>query len=88
MGDEKRKKGRDDRVRYADITSVEPGNTAIIDGWGIHWVPWRGTTYNLWGFGCVKLTVGKRVVRVGSSDVENLAVFLKTKIQVASDREL
>jgi hypothetical protein len=74
------------RIRYADITSVEPDRTAIIDGWGIHWVPWRGMTYNLWGFGCVKLTVGKRVVRVGSGDVENLVAFLNTKVQKTSDR--
>jgi hypothetical protein len=69
------------RVRYADVTAVEPGCTSIIDGWGIHYIPWRGWTYNLWGFGCVKLTLGKRVLRVGSDDVENLAAFLKAKIQ-------
>ena len=68
-------------IRYADLTAVEPGRTSIIDGWGIHYIPWRGWTYNLWGFGCVKLTLGKRVIRVGSDDVENLAAFLKTKIQ-------
>jgi hypothetical protein len=68
-------------IRYADLTAVEPGRTSLIDGWGIHYIPWRGWTYNLWGFGCVKLTLGKRVIRVGSDDVENLAAFLKAKIQ-------
>jgi hypothetical protein len=68
------------RIRYADISSVEPGRTSIIDGWGIHQVPWRGTTYNLWGFGCVKLTLGKKVIRVGSDDVDNLVAFLRTKL--------
>jgi hypothetical protein len=68
------------RIRYADVTSVEPGRTSIIDGWGIHYILGRGWTYNLWGFGCVKLTLGRKVVRVGSDDVETLAAFLKTRI--------
>lgn len=68
------------RIPYSEITSVEPGRSAVIDGWGIHWVPGRGTTYNLWGFGCVVLKVGKRVIRVGSDDVENLVEFLRGKL--------
>ena len=68
------------RIRYADITAVEPGRTAIIDGWGIHYIIGRGWTYNLWGFGCVKLTLGKKVIRVGSDDVDRLAEFLRSKI--------
>ncbi len=67
------------RIRYADITAVEPGRTAIIDGWGIHYIFGRGWTYNLWGFGCVKLALGKKVIRVGSDDVEKLAEFLRGK---------
>jgi hypothetical protein len=67
------------RIRYADITSVEPGRTAFIDGWGIHYIIGRGWTYNLWGFGCVKLTLGKKVIRIGSDDVDNLAEFLRSK---------
>jgi hypothetical protein len=68
------------RIRYADITSVEAGRTSFLDGWGIHYILGRGWTYNLWGFGCVKLTLGRKVIRVGSDDVENLAAFLKTKV--------
>ena len=67
------------RIRYADITAVEPGHTAIIDGWGIHYIIGRGWTYNLWGFGCVKLTLGRKVIRVGSDDVDNLTEFLRRK---------
>ena len=67
-------------IRYSDIKSVEPDRTKFIDGWGIHWVPGRGTTYNLWGFGCVKLEVGNRVIRIGSDDVENLVEFLREKL--------
>lgn len=69
------------RIRYADITAVEPDHTKIIDGWGIHYVPCRGMTYNLWGFGCVKLTLGAKVIRVGTDDVANLAEFLRKKIE-------
>ena len=46
----------------------------------IHYFPGRGTTYNLWGFGCVKLWLGTKVIRVGSDDVENLVAFLRTKV--------
>ena len=67
-------------IPYSEIKSVEPDQTKFIDGWGIHWVPGRGTTYNLWGFDCVKLQVGNRVIRIGSDDVENLVEFLRERI--------
>jgi hypothetical protein len=69
------------RIRYADVTSVEPGRSSIIDGWGIHWVPGRGWTYNLWGFQCATLTVRGGIVRIGSDDVDNLVGFLHGKIK-------
>ncbi len=68
------------RIPYADISSVQADRTSWIDGWGIHWVPGRGYTYNLWGFSCVKLEVRGRVIRIGSDDVENLVKFIKAKI--------
>ena len=43
------------RIPYSDITSAKPDTTSLIDGWGIHWIPFRGWTVNLWGFECVKL---------------------------------
>jgi hypothetical protein len=67
------------RIRYADITGVEVGRTKVIDGWGIHYIPGRGWTYNLWGFGCVKLTLGRKISRVGSDDVEGLAEVVREK---------
>ena len=72
------------RFRYADITDVEAGRTRIIDGWGIHYVLGRGWTYNIWGFGCVKLTLGRKVIRVGTDDAENLAKFIHEKKSVRS----
>jgi hypothetical protein len=68
------------RFRYADITSAQPDRSKVIDGWGIHYIPGRGWTYNLWGFDCVRLSLGRKVVRVGSDDVQNLAAMLAAKI--------
>ena len=68
------------RIPYARITAVEPDRSTFLDGWGIHYVPLRGWTYNLWGFDCVKLTLGRKVIRVGTDDVENLIEFLGTRI--------
>ena len=67
-------------ISNSDITSVERGRSSILDGWGIHWVPGRGFTYNLWGFDCAVLKVQDRVVRVGSDDVENLVAFLRERL--------
>jgi len=71
------------RIPYADISSVEPGQTSWIDGWGIHWIPGRGYTYNLWGFSCAKLTVRDRTVQVGSDEADKLVEFLKSKLPSA-----
>ena len=48
------------------MTAVEAGRSSLIDGWGIHWIPGRGWTYNLWGFGCVVIQQGKKTTRVGT----------------------
>src|SRR5579871_1348372 len=62
-------------IRYAEITGVEVSQTRIIDGWGIHYFPGRGWTYNIWGFDCVKLTLGRKIIRVGTDDAEGLATL-------------
>jgi len=68
------------RIPYAQMTAVEPARSSIIDGWGIHWMPGRGWTYNLWGFDCVRIALGRKKVRIGTDDPQGLAEFLKTKI--------
>jgi hypothetical protein len=73
------------RIRYADITGVEAGRIKIIDGWGIHYIPGRGWTYNIWGFGCVKLTLGHKIIRVGTDDAEGLAKFLGEKTRISQE---
>lgn len=68
------------RIDYTELTAARLGRTKFLDGWGIHWVPRRGWTYNLWGFECVELTVAGSTIRLGTDDAEHLARFLKTKI--------
>ena len=68
------------RIPYAEISAVQAARSAWIDGFGIHAIPGRGWTFNLWGFDCVELTVKGRVVRIGTDDVENLLPFLQSRI--------
>jgi hypothetical protein len=67
------------RIAYDAIEHVERGRTRWIDGWGIHWVPGRGWTYNVWGFDCVKLTTRGKTVRLGTDDPEGLLAMLQAK---------
>ncbi|MBK7403704.1 MAG: hypothetical protein IPJ41_03480 [Phycisphaerales bacterium] len=69
------------RVRYASITSIERGRSSWIDGWGIHFIPGRGWTFNLWGWDCVVLRCGERIVRLGTDDPEGLEQFLRTRVK-------
>lgn len=73
------------RIFYSDITAVEQGTTSLIDGWGIHFIPFRGWTWNLWGFECAKISRGKAVTRVGTDDSKNLVDFLQGKIEKDSN---
>ncbi len=68
------------RIPYSTITEVEAGRTRPIDGWGIHYIPWRGWTFNLWGWRCVKLRCDGRTVRIGTDDPANLERFLRARI--------
>lgn len=73
------------RIEYTDISSVESARSALIDGWGIHRIPGRGWTFNLWGFDCVELVVKGRTVRIGTDDGDNLVQFLRSR--AATDAE-
>ncbi len=68
------------RVRCDPIASARASRSSVIDGWGIHSIPGRGWTYNLWGRECVELTVNGRTLRIGSDDAENLAAFIRSRI--------
>ncbi len=67
-------------IQYSDIQQVEVGRTMILDGWGIHWSPWHGWVWNLWGWDCVVIHRQRGVIRVGSDDNQNLAEFLRGKM--------
>jgi len=68
------------RIPYDQVIAAERDQSAVIDGWGIHWVPGRGWTYNLWGFDCVRLTLTRgRTLRIGTDDPDGLARFLAKK---------
>lgn len=65
---------------YEDIESAESGTSSLLDGWGIHWVPGRGWTYNLWGFDCAVLRINNRTVRIGTDEPAQLVSFLRERI--------
>jgi hypothetical protein len=69
------------RIAYAGMTDARRSRSKFVDGWGIHGVVGRGWTYNLWGFDCVEIRLGPKIVRVGTDDPDGLAQFLKAKIQ-------
>ncbi len=75
------------RIPYDKIRSVEPGQTTLLDGWGVHYIPGRGTTYNIWGFRCVRVELVNRTLRIGTDDVENLVQFLRHRMTSSSDRD-
>jgi hypothetical protein len=68
------------RIPYGAMTAVETGRSSWLDGWGMHYVPGRGWTYNLWGFECVVVHLGKKLVRIGTEDAINLRNFLQRRI--------
>ena len=68
------------RFPYSQMTSAEASRSSFIDGWGIHYILGRGWTYNLWGYDCVKIQMGKKIVRIGTDDVPGLLQLLQTKI--------
>ena len=68
-------------IAYEEIVATKPSRSKFIDGWGIHYIPGRGWTYNLWGFDCVELTMtDSKISRVGTDDPAGLNAFLKGKI--------
>lgn len=69
------------RFAYGDMTAIAVGRSKLIDGLGIHYIPNRGWTYNLWGFDCVELCYRGRILRIGTDDAKNLASFLQSRTQ-------
>jgi hypothetical protein len=68
------------RIFYDDIVEVDKGRTRFLDGWGIHWNPWSGSIWAIWGFDCVVIRLKRGMIRVGTDDPHGLAEFLKGRI--------
>jgi len=69
------------RLAYSDMAEARAGRTALIDGWGIHSFPGRGTTYNVWGFDCVTLRVKGKKVNIGTDDSAGLVRHLQARME-------
>lgn len=68
------------RVAYADIRSFRTARSALVDGWGIHWFPGRGWTWNLWGRDCLELATRTGPLRIGTDDPAGLADHLGERL--------
>jgi hypothetical protein len=68
-------------VALADVRGVEVARSKWIDGWGIHGLPGRGPTWNVWGFDCIELALaGGRRLRIGTDDAAGLVRALRARI--------
>lgn len=72
------------RLPYADIEDPRPARSMLIDGWGIHWFPGRGWTWNVWTLDCVEIRLRGKPFRIGTDDKEALAAFLQARIAEAA----
>ena len=68
------------RIWYDHIREVETDRTTFLDGWGIHWSPWGGWVWNIWGRDCVVLRFERGMLRVGTDDPQGLVEFLKHRM--------
>jgi len=72
------------RIRYDEIQEAKATRSRIIDGWGLHYIPGRGWTWNLWGFDCVDIRrADGQIFRIGSDDAEHLAKLIQSKMTAA-----
>ena len=72
------------RIPYDRITRVDEARSSLLDGWGIHWVPGRGWTWNIRGFDCVELEVNGKRMRIGTDDRAGLADFVRERAGLAA----
>jgi hypothetical protein len=68
------------RIPYEDIVEVETGRTTFLEGWGVHWSPWGGWVWNIWGYDCIVLRLKRGKLKIGTDDAERLAGFVKSRI--------
>jgi hypothetical protein len=68
------------RIWYDNMLEVKKGRTMFLDGWGIHWSPWGGRLWNIWGYDCVVIRLKRGRLRVGTDDPDSLVEFLTSRI--------
>jgi hypothetical protein len=76
------------RIPYDRIERVTADRTWLLEGWGIHYLPRRGTTYNIWGFQCVRIDLDSRTIRLGTDDADNLIAFLTQRVESLTSRNV
>lgn len=67
-------------ILYADIVSVQPDRTTLLEGWGIHLSPRGGWVWNIWGRDCLVLQLRQGTLRLGTDDVQHLEQLLQHRI--------
>ena len=72
------------RLRYDSVRAVRRARSRLVDGWGIHWLPGRGWTFNLWGFDCVEVTTDRGLLRIGTDDPDGLLQHLERRCGAAT----
>ncbi len=69
------------KVPYGNMLSATAGRTSLIQGWGIHWLPFKGWTWNIKGRGCVDIKLASGgTLTVGTDDPQGLEAFLQSRI--------
>jgi hypothetical protein len=68
------------RVSLRDVHGVEAARSTFLDGWGVHWNPGHGWIYNLWGFDCIALDLGKNRLRIGTDEPLELLQAIQREI--------
>lgn len=69
------------RIPFDRIQAADVGRTAIIDGLGYHWIPFRGWTLNIAGRDCVQLRMlSGSTIRLGTDDPAGLLAAINRRI--------
>jgi len=66
-------------IFYKDITTVQKDRSHFLSGWGIHLTK-KGWLWNIGGFDCVCIEMGKKRTLVGTDDPDGLTTFLLSRI--------
>lgn len=74
-------------IPYSTIHDPHISRSRVIDGWGIHCIPGRGWTYNIYGFDCVEFIRNGALTRIGTDDPEGVHQLLLQRISQSTDSQ-